>query len=74
MARKHHLSIKLSEDDVREIRRRYAEGAELQQALANDFEVCKQLISKIVNWQIWIHVGDEVANAETERPAETFDI
>lgn len=62
MARKHNLSIKLTEDDVREIRRRYAEGGVLQRELAREFEVSKQLISKIVNRQVWVHV-EEVINA-----------
>jgi len=52
-----HSNAKLTEDNVREIRRLYATGNFTQQELALRFGVNQQRISKIVNRQTWKHVA-----------------
>jgi hypothetical protein len=47
----------LTEDDVREIRRRYAEG-ELQSVLAEEFHVTQGHVSNIVLFRKWIHLKE----------------
>lgn len=48
-------SAKITPDDVRNIRRRYADG-ETQTAIAKDFELASGTISNIVNRKRWAHV------------------
>jgi hypothetical protein len=48
---------KLKEEDVREIRSRYAAGGALQADLAAEFGVRDSMISRIVNHRNWKHVG-----------------
>jgi hypothetical protein len=47
---------KLTEDDVRAIRRRYSSG-ERGRALAREFAVNPATISEIVNRRKWAHVA-----------------
>jgi hypothetical protein len=47
---------KLTEEQVREIRRRYAEGGILQQALADEYGVGMYSISRIIRRQTWAHL------------------
>jgi hypothetical protein len=49
-------SAKLADDDVREIRRIYAEGGTSQQNLAERFGVDRGLISGIVRRKRWQHI------------------
>lgn len=49
-------SAKLTEDQVIEIRRRYAAGGVLQRDLAAEFGVLRQEISRIVNRVRWQHL------------------
>ena len=51
-----HGAAKLSEADVREIRRRYAKGSETFAALATAFNVSPQTIGGIVHRRSWAHV------------------
>jgi hypothetical protein len=51
-----HGAAKLSEADVREIRRRYAKGRETFAALAAAFNVSPQTIGGIVHLRSWQHV------------------
>ena len=51
-----HASAKLTEDDVREIRRRYAAGGITQTALGDEFGVLNSTISRIINRQKWAHI------------------
>jgi hypothetical protein len=52
-----HGMVKLSEDDVVEIRRRVAAGEyENQTKLGKEFGVSNQLISRIASRGIWAHV------------------
>jgi hypothetical protein len=46
---------KLTEDNVREIRRRYVAG-ELQRVLGAEFGVSQGVISEVVNGNAWKHV------------------
>ena len=50
-------SHKLSEDDVLEIRRRYAAGGVSQRALAGEFGVCQRTVTVIVNGHAWRHLA-----------------
>ena len=50
----HHRS-KLTGDNVREIRRRYAEG-EAQRALATEFSISKGVINQVVQRDTWKHI------------------
>lgn len=47
---------KLNDNEVREIRRRYAAGGVLQQELANEYGVADCTVSQIVNCKTWGHV------------------
>ena len=49
-------SAKLSEEAVREIRRKYAEREADMPTLAAEFGVGKQAICKVVNRRRWAHV------------------
>ncbi len=51
-----HVGSKLADDQVREIRTRYAAGGIPQQALADEFGVSNQLISLIIRRLKWAHV------------------
>lgn len=48
-------TAKLTEEQVGEIRSRYASGEESMRQLAFDFGVACSSISRIVNWQKWTH-------------------
>lgn len=47
-----HWHAKLSEDDVIEIRKQYADG-ELQVNIAAYFKISKSLVNKIVKKKLW---------------------
>lgn len=49
-------NAKLTDDAVREIRRRYAEGGISQQKLADEYGVNQSKISDVVNRRTWRHV------------------
>ncbi len=51
-----HGAAKLTERDVREIRRRYAKGRETFRSLADAFSVSPQTIGGIVHLRSWQHV------------------
>ncbi len=53
---RHHKS-KLSEEAVREIRRRYSAGGASQQSLADEYGVAQTVVSCIVRGLIWRHVA-----------------
>ncbi len=53
---KNHQS-RLTEDDVREIRRKYREGGVSQRALAAEFGVVQRTIATVVNRITWTHVA-----------------
>lgn len=50
-------SAKLTDRDVRAIRRRYAAGGVRQRDLADDYGVVQSLISRVINGHIWGHVA-----------------
>jgi hypothetical protein len=50
---------KLTEDAVREIRRRYATGSESQTTLAKAFGVSQPAIGYVVRGDSWAHVQDQ---------------
>ena len=52
-----HGAAKLTERDVREIRRRYGKGRETFAALATAFNVSPQTIGGIVHRRSWQHVA-----------------
>jgi hypothetical protein len=52
-----HGAAKLTERDVREIRRRYGKGRETFAALATAFKVSPQTIGGIVHRRSWQHVA-----------------
>jgi hypothetical protein len=49
---------KLTEEQVLEIRRRYADGGVTQQALGDEYGVARSLISKIILRKVWAHLDD----------------
>ena len=49
-------NAKLTEDVVREIRRRYAQGGISQQALADEYGVSQSKISDAIHRKTWAHV------------------
>ncbi|QGJ93008.1 HNH endonuclease [Gordonia phage Kabocha] len=49
---------KLTEADVREIRKLYAQGGYTQQALAKQFGVAQSKVSDVINRRTWKHVED----------------
>jgi len=51
-----HGAAKLSEADVREIRRRYAKGRETFAALATAFNVSEACIGLVLHRRTWAHV------------------
>lgn len=51
-----HANAKLTEDQVIEIRRRYAEGGVTQDALAKEYGVANSHINSIVNMRQWSHL------------------
>jgi len=60
-----HGAAKLTEADVREIRRRYATGGETFAVLADAFSVSPQTVSGIVHMRSWQHVerkADDLAD------------
>ncbi len=59
-------SAKLSESDVRDIRRIYAAKQMTQQQLADKFIISRSIISGIVQRTQWSHVKDQ--NEEEKRP------
>jgi HNH endonuclease len=54
---KQRLGRRLSDDKVREIRRRYTAG-EQQAALASEYGVSQVMISRIIVGKAWAHVRD----------------
>ena len=48
---------KLTEEDIREIRRRCEQAGETHQSLADDFGVSRSLVTGIVNHTRWKHVS-----------------
>lgn len=51
----HHRHAKLTEDNVREIRRRAAQG-ETRQSIATHFGITHSAVTKVVNRYTWAHV------------------
>lgn len=49
-------AAKLTEDDVRSIRRRFAEGGITQTALAREYEIKPNAVSRIISRTRWSHV------------------
>lgn len=54
-----HPQSKLTESEVKEIRRLYREGGLSQQALADRFGLNQNTVWKVVNRKTWGHVPDE---------------
>jgi len=46
----------LTDEAVREIRRRYAAGSITQQALANEYGIANSLINMVVKRKVWRHI------------------
>lgn len=59
----HSRSAKLTEDDVREIRRRYREGGISQTALAREYGLCQASVHELVSGKTWGHVQAEKVGA-----------
>src|SRR5947199_536257 len=51
-----NTAAKLTTDQVREIRERYAAGGVSQQALADEFGVSQPHLSRIVRGEWWTHI------------------
>jgi hypothetical protein len=49
-------NARLTDEQVRAIRRRYAAGGVSQQALANEYHVSQRLISSVVRREAWKHI------------------
>lgn len=49
---------KLTEDDVREIRRRYRAGGISQSALAREYGLCQASVHELISGKTWRHVHD----------------
>jgi len=47
---------KLTESDVKEIKKRYEHKNQTQKEIAQDFPVCRQHISDVVNGKRWAHL------------------
>lgn len=47
---------KLNDNKVREIRQRYAAGGISHQKLANEYGVCRQVITDVIARETWTHV------------------
>lgn len=54
-----HPQTKITEDDVREIRRRYAAGGITQRELGEEYGMSQPKIGKIILRRSWTHVPDE---------------
>ena len=52
-------NVKLTEEQVIEIRRRYADGGVTQQELGDEFGVARRTISDIIRREIWTHLEEE---------------
>lgn len=65
-----HGCAKLNEAQVREIRRRYADGESLQGELASEFGIAKVTVSAIVLRRIWSHVDPCLAEERAEAAGE----
>jgi hypothetical protein len=52
-------NAKLTEEQVIEIRRRYADGGVTQQELGDEFGVARRTISDIIRREIWTHLEEE---------------
>ncbi len=63
-----HRSAKLSEDQVIEIRKRYAEGGVLQRELAEEFRVARSNIYLIVSRKNWRRTVGPMPNAPRATP------
>jgi DNA-binding XRE family transcriptional regulator len=48
---------KLTEPQIREIRKRYASGTISQRELASEYPISRQTLGEIVRREIWKHVG-----------------
>ena len=53
-----HFNHRLTEDDVRLIRREYAEGNTTMQKIANAHHVTRQQVYKIIHRLRWAHLDD----------------
>jgi hypothetical protein len=52
-----HHNAKLTEDDVRDIRRRYAEGGTSHFKLAQEYDIdSTDTIGRIIRRQTWTHI------------------
>ncbi|MDR6506477.1 hypothetical protein J2805_002175 [Arthrobacter oryzae] len=51
-----HPRHKLTAEQVREIRGRYSPGITTQAELATEYRTSRQLISQILNRQVWTHL------------------
>jgi hypothetical protein len=54
-----HGMSKLTEEEVLEIRRRYADGGVTQRSLAAEYGVHRGTISRVVHREIWAHLDDD---------------
>lgn len=54
-----HSQVRLTEQDVREIRRRYTAGGVTMRRLADEFGIHNTTVFGIVHRRIWSHVPDE---------------
>lgn len=55
----HHHNVKLTEQQVKEIRRRYAHGGIFQRELAADYGVTEHTVKGILSGRLWKHLTDE---------------
>lgn len=53
----HHDNAKLTDEQVREIRRRFQNGNVTKASLARRFKVCNSLVGMVIAKQIWRHVS-----------------
>ncbi len=51
-----HARAKLTEEDVREIRRMYSIGERSQQSIADEYGVAQHTVSKLLRRKTWAHV------------------
>lgn len=54
-----HPNAYLSEEDVREIQRRYADGGVTQGDLASEYGVHQTTVSRIVKGSMWPHLSED---------------
>ena len=64
-----HPFAKLTEDDVRAIRRMLAEGQHTQREIATTFGVCAMVITDIKKGRTWQDVADVASESDTPRSA-----